>query len=263
MKDKRLEMLKEIERIKEKEQEQEQAKLANSTDFLENRLSEIESNQMRLARQLNKLENDEASLNIELMNIKNKRLSIKEEIFSSKSDPLREEMLNLTLIDLSNQESKVYETLEIINNQKVLLNDSLDKLNTTEFNISGRLQNQILAQQQQLKEKQYDTDKKTINSNKLTPEDRENFLIDVTRKLFLNKITMGTAIKLLRVTILKMNQEQFAKLVGVSRKTISEIENDRGNLSVETISAIIKPFKLSLTFLPTTSEMREKLVEKL
>lgn len=259
MKDKRLEMLKEIERIKEKEQ----ARLVNSTDFLGNKLSEIEFDKIRLVHQLNKLKDHEISLNDELISIKDKRLSIKQELFTSKNDPYREEYLNLTFKNLLDTESSIYETLEIINKQKVLLNDSLDKLNTTEFNISGRLQNQILSQQQQLKEKQYDTDKKTINSNKLTPEDRANFLIDVTKKLFLNKITMGTAIKLLRVTILKMNQEQFAKLVGVSRKTISEIENDRGNLSVETISAIIKPFKLSLTFLPTTSEMREKLVEKL
>ncbi|WP_374445666.1 helix-turn-helix transcriptional regulator [Providencia sp.] len=76
-------------------------------------------------------------------------------------------------------------------------------------------------------------------------------------------MSIGNTIKKLRVDILKINQEQFGKLVGISRKTISEIENDRGNLSADSLSAIMKPFNLRLTLLPTSNDLLEQFKKRI
>ena len=42
-----------------------------------------------------------------------------------------------------------------------------------------------------------------------------------------------------------MNQESYATLVGLSRKTISDIENDTGKQTLPVINSAFKPFGLT------------------
>ena len=60
------------------------------------------------------------------------------------------------------------------------------------------------------------------------------------------ELTQGELLKKLRIDILGVKQDAFATLVKVSRKTISEVENDNGNYSVNTINQIFRPFGLVL-----------------
>lgn len=68
----------------------------------------------------------------------------------------------------------------------------------------------------------------------------------IINKLFAGDITQGEALKTLRVQVLGVKQDQFAQLVRVSRKTLSDIENDKGNYSVETLNQIFRPFGLKV-----------------
>ncbi|MFB2539754.1 helix-turn-helix transcriptional regulator [Acinetobacter sp. c3-l95] len=59
-------------------------------------------------------------------------------------------------------------------------------------------------------------------------------------------MTQGQLLKILRIQVLGVKQQQFAGLVKVSRKTVSDVENDKGNYSVDTINQIFRPFGLRL-----------------
>lgn len=60
------------------------------------------------------------------------------------------------------------------------------------------------------------------------------------------ELTQGQLLKVLRIEVLGIKQVQFAKLVQVSRKTLSDVENDTGNYSVNTLNQIFRPFGLQL-----------------
>ncbi|CAI8817057.1 hypothetical protein EMIT051CA3_20431 [Pseudomonas chlororaphis] len=60
----------------------------------------------------------------------------------------------------------------------------------------------------------------------------------VRRELPIGKITLGQAIKTLRTKVSKMNQDDFAALYNLSRRTLSEVELDRGNPTLKTLSRI-------------------------
>ncbi|WP_413530734.1 helix-turn-helix transcriptional regulator [Rahnella inusitata] len=49
-----------------------------------------------------------------------------------------------------------------------------------------------------------------------------------------------------------LKQDIFAKLTGVSRKTLSEVENDKGNYTSDIINKVFKPFGLEVGLVPTS-----------
>lgn len=68
----------------------------------------------------------------------------------------------------------------------------------------------------------------------------------VLEQLASGKISQGQALKQLRVQVLGLKQMQFANMVRVSRKTLSDIENDKGNYSINTLNQIFRPFGLKV-----------------
>jgi DNA-binding XRE family transcriptional regulator len=85
----------------------------------------------------------------------------------------------------------------------------------------------------------------------LTPQERENLLLFCLRQLINSEMTEGQMLRKLRKDVLGMNQDEYATLVGVSRRTLSDIENDTGIQSIEIINSVFKPFGLGLGLLPT------------
>ena len=59
-------------------------------------------------------------------------------------------------------------------------------------------------------------------------------------------IDVAQAAKMVRI-IYGLNQDEFAKKVGVTRKTISLIETGKGNPGIQVLKKILKPMKLKLT----------------
>ncbi|WED22032.1 helix-turn-helix domain-containing protein [Vibrio sp. JC009] len=74
----------------------------------------------------------------------------------------------------------------------------------------------------------------------------------IIKKVLLGEITQGQALKALRVEVLGLRQDSFAEIVSVSRKTLSEVENDKGNYTSEIINKLFKPFGLQMGLVPTS-----------
>ncbi len=95
----------------------------------------------------------------------------------------------------------------------------------------------------------------------LTPQEREALLVTSLQKILDGELSEGKVLRQLRKEVLGMSQDQYAALVGVSRRTLSDIENDTGSQSIAVINSVFKPFGLRLGLLPSSKFLFEKLVE--
>lgn len=89
----------------------------------------------------------------------------------------------------------------------------------------------------------------------MTPQEREQLLLHCLKKLMAGEMTEGEVLKMLRKKILGMNQQQYANFVGVSRRTLSDIENDTGSQSIMVINTVFKPIGLRAGLLPTNADL--------
>lgn len=85
--------------------------------------------------------------------------------------------------------------------------------------------------------------------------ERNEVRIAVMKALLLGEISQGEALKLLRINVLGLKQDAFAKMVGVSRKTLSDIENGKGNYSSDIINKLFKPFGLQVGLIPLSRHL--------
>ncbi len=85
----------------------------------------------------------------------------------------------------------------------------------------------------------------------LTPQEREGILLFCLQKIIEAEMTEGQVLRKLRKEVLGMSQEEYAALVKVSRRTLSDIENDTGSQSIDIINSVFKPFGLRLGLFPT------------
>ena len=72
------------------------------------------------------------------------------------------------------------------------------------------------------------------------PQDRQQILIDLYLQYLKQEITTGELLKYLRKNVLGMSQEQYANLVGISRRTLSDIELNKGSLSQTIMDKVLK-----------------------
>ena len=75
------------------------------------------------------------------------------------------------------------------------------------------------------------------------------------RALISGEVSQGEALKALRINVLGLKQDAFAKLVSVSRKTLSEVENDKGNYTSDIINKLFKPFGLKVGLVPVSQQV--------
>lgn len=100
------------------------------------------------------------------------------------------------------------------------------------------------------------------NSQAIDAKERKAAMNAITKKLLLGKISQGTALKELRIQVLGLKQDAFTNLVKVSRKTLSEVENDRGNYTTEVINKLFKPFGLKVGLVPISPHMLSSLLKE-
>lgn len=92
------------------------------------------------------------------------------------------------------------------------------------------------------------------------PSERKTEVNKIIKHLLLGELTQGQALKSLRIKILGLKQDVFARLVDVSRKTLSDIENDRGSYNTEILNKVFKPFGLKVGLLPSSSDALKSLL---
>lgn len=98
------------------------------------------------------------------------------------------------------------------------------------------------------------------NTMAVSAAERKTEANKIIKRLLFGKLTQGQALKGLRVNILGLKQDVFAKLVGVSRKTLSDIENDRGSYNTEVLNKVFKPFGLQVGLLPSSPDTLRSLL---
>ncbi|UFN70982.1 helix-turn-helix domain-containing protein [Vibrio alginolyticus] len=92
------------------------------------------------------------------------------------------------------------------------------------------------------------------------PSKRKTEVNKIIKHLLLGELTQGQALKSLRIKILGLKQDVFARLIDVSRKTLSDIENDRGSYNTEILNKVFKPFGLKVGLLPSSSDALKSLL---
>lgn len=102
-----------------------------------------------------------------------------------------------------------------------------------------------------------ETEKKRASKHapSIPASERQYKISEVIRTLLMGELTQGQALKELRVSVLGVKQDTFSKMVGVSRKTISEIENDRGVFKTDILDKAFKPFGLKVGLIPVSNSL--------
>ncbi|WP_323076865.1 helix-turn-helix transcriptional regulator [Klebsiella variicola] len=90
---------------------------------------------------------------------------------------------------------------------------------------------------------------------KVKTVDRQAVIHAIIHDIMLGAISQGEALKKLRVEVLGLRQDEYARLVDVSRKTLSDVENDKGNYSAEITNKIYKPFGLETGLVPISKTL--------
>ena len=98
------------------------------------------------------------------------------------------------------------------------------------------------------------------NTKVVSETERRTEANKIIKQLLLGQLTQGQALKHFRIKILGLKQDVFANLVGVSRKTISDIENDRGSYNTEVLNKVFKPFGLKVGLLPSSAGALQSLL---
>ncbi|WP_407332309.1 helix-turn-helix transcriptional regulator [Enterovibrio sp. 27052020O] len=91
--------------------------------------------------------------------------------------------------------------------------------------------------------------------------ERKHVANQIIKQLLFGELTQGQALKALRVNVLGLKQDVFAKLVGISRKTLSDIENDRGSYKTDILNKAFKPFGLKVGLTPSSPNTLRALLQ--
>ena len=94
----------------------------------------------------------------------------------------------------------------------------------------------------------------------MSPEQKETFLLQALQKMMIGELTQGQLLKRFRKELLRQNQSQFAGLVKISRRTLSDIENDRGDMTIETLNRAFGLFGLKLGLVPKSPAKASRLL---
>lgn len=99
------------------------------------------------------------------------------------------------------------------------------------------------------------------SSTAVRTQDRQAVMHGINKQLLLGELTQGGALKKLRIEVLNLKQDAYAKLVAVSRKTLSDVENDKGNYTSDIINKLFKPFGLQLGLVPMSKRLLTPLLK--
>ncbi|MCG9730970.1 helix-turn-helix domain-containing protein [Shewanella sp. Isolate13] len=89
--------------------------------------------------------------------------------------------------------------------------------------------------------------------------EKDALMLAVSRELLTGRKTPGQALKFLRVEMLSVNQEQYARMVGVTRKILSEIEGDKSKANVYVLNKVLRGVGLCVSILPRDNYIKDKL----
>ena len=93
------------------------------------------------------------------------------------------------------------------------------------------------------------------------PLDRQQLLIGLYTQYLFGKITLGQLLSYLRKNVLGLTQEKYAAMVGISRRTLTDIEQDKGQLTQIVLDKVFKPLGLKAGLIPTHEHIVRKIIQ--
>lgn len=84
----------------------------------------------------------------------------------------------------------------------------------------------------------------------ILPKERQHFY----EQLIAGELSLSMASKRMR-ELINLDQDDFAKLVGVAPRTLKDFEAGRGNPTLLTLQKIAKPFGLEVMFRPAGRQL--------
>ena len=75
-------------------------------------------------------------------------------------------------------------------------------------------------------------------------------LVELLQKHMLGELTQGQMLKRLRKEVLGFSQTRYAELVGVSRRTLTDIEQDKGSQVQSIIDKVFRPLGMKSGLTP-------------
>lgn len=97
--------------------------------------------------------------------------------------------------------------------------------------------------------------------NKNQPLDRQQLLINLYTQYLFGEITLGQLLSYLRKNVLGLSQEKYAAMVGISRRTLTDIEQDKGQLTQIVLDKVFKPLGLKTGLVPTHEHIVRKIIQ--
>ncbi len=90
------------------------------------------------------------------------------------------------------------------------------------------------------------------------PDDREAALVALLQRLYADELTTGQLLRALRRDVLGLSQTRYAELVGISRRSLSDLEGDKGNATLEVMDRVFRPLGLEVGLLPRKRRLLEQ-----
>ncbi|WP_210401678.1 helix-turn-helix domain-containing protein [Lacimicrobium sp. SS2-24] len=86
-------------------------------------------------------------------------------------------------------------------------------------------------------------------------EDDYELISALLNSYYQDELTLGQMLKILRKDLLEMTQADYAKLVGISRRSLSDLEQDRSHSTAHILNAVFTPFGLKTGLVPANQVM--------
>ncbi|MDQ2077490.1 helix-turn-helix transcriptional regulator [Marinimicrobium sp. ABcell2] len=98
-----------------------------------------------------------------------------------------------------------------------------------------------------------------------TGAEREALVNSLLAEQIQGRITYGDMLRQLRIELTGMTQAEFASLAGISRRSLTQLENDGSNPTVAVFGRAFRPFGLRVGFTPmgSTKERLEAIAQTL
>ncbi|SDB87257.1 helix-turn-helix domain-containing protein [Acinetobacter boissieri] len=97
-------------------------------------------------------------------------------------------------------------------------------------------------------------------STRIPTEDRQQLLIQTYIQYLTGQLSQGELLQYLRKSILGLTQQQYATLVNVSRRTLTNIEQNQGHQTQQVLDKVFKPLGLKTGLIPTHAHIIDKVL---
>lgn len=80
----------------------------------------------------------------------------------------------------------------------------------------------------------------------LSAEERKKLLADINQNLLTGTLTLGQAARLIRTELYQMSQTQYAAFIGLSAKTLRDIEKANTDPKLSVLSKVFRPAGMNI-----------------